>query len=524
MKTIIFDFDGVILDSLNAKTDAFYQMYVPFGIEIAEKVKKYHLLNGGVSRYEKFKFWHKNYLNKDISKNEIDNLSDEFSELVVEKVINSKQVKGSIEFIKKYSKSLNFFIITGTPQKEIEFIVNQLKIENYFIEVLGSPKNKKEWCKYLLNKYKLNPDDTIFLGDSLSDYEAANFYNFNFALRETNYNKNLFKGYSDIRFKNFIILEKILRLKKPKILITTTSFQDFKGNHHDLLNDQNWEIDFLRGPLKEYDLVNIIADYDGVLCGDDEFTDKVIKKGVSGNLKILSKYGVGLDKIDLKSAKKNNIIVRNCPGINQSSVAEHIISLILTFEKNIHLQYNSVKKGSWKRLVGREVRGKTLGILGLGSIGKELAILSQSFGFNVLVNDIELQSKFLENNKQIKFSSLEDLFKTSDYISINVPLTNKTKNLVDSKLLNLIKNDSVLINTARGELVNKNDVINLLHKKKLRGYLCDVLDDEPIKPSEELLNAPNVIISPHVASRTKENIEKQGIASLNNLIEIINKN
>ena len=89
--------------------------------------------------------------------------------------------------------------------------------------------------------------------------------------------------------------------------------------------------------------------------------------------------------------------------------------------------------------------------------------------------------------------------------------------------MNLIENDLVLINTARGELVNKNDVINFLNNKKLRGYLCDVLDDEPIKPSEELLNAPNVIISPHVASRTKENIEKQGIASLNNLMEIINK-
>ena len=137
----------------------------------------------------------------------------------------------------------------------------------------------------------------------------SSFYNFNFALRETNYNKNLFKNYNDIRFENFLILEKILKLNKPKILVTTTSFQDFKGKHHDLLNDQNWEIDYLRGHLKEYDLVNIIADYDGVLCGDDEYTDKVIKKGVSGNLKILSKYGVGLDKIDLKSAK-NNIIVK----------------------------------------------------------------------------------------------------------------------------------------------------------------------------------------------------------------------
>ena len=129
--------------------------------------------------------------------------------------------------------------------------------------------------------------------------------------------------------------------KKLKILVTTTSFQDSSGSHHELLKKQPWEVDFLRGPLKENELINIVQDYDGILCGDDEYTDNVIKKGASGSLKVLSKYGVGLDKINLKSAKYHNIKVKNCPGINQSSVAEHVIALILTYEKNIHTQYNS---------------------------------------------------------------------------------------------------------------------------------------------------------------------------------------
>ena len=308
--------------------------------------------------------------------------------------------------------------------------------------------------------------------------------------------------------------------KKIKILVTTTSFQDSYGSHHEFLKKQSWEIDFLRGPLKENELINIVQDYDGILCGDDEYTDDVLKKGADGNLKILSKYGVGLDKINLESAKAYNIEVRNCLGINQKSVAEHILALILTYEKNIHSQYNSVQNGSWKRLIGREVRGRTIGIIGLGAIGKELAILSSNFGLNVLVNDIEPDSKFLDNNK-VLFESFENLLSKSDYVSLNVPLNENTKHLINKNSLKYFMEDSILINTARAEVVNKFDLISHLKNKKIRAYLCDVLENEPIIPSEELLGLPNVIISPHVGSRTKENIENQGIKSLENLKNFI---
>ena len=126
--------------------------------------------------------------------------------------------------------------------------------------------------------------------------------------------------------------------KKYKILVTTTSFQDTPGAHHEHLINQNFDIDYMRGPLVAEDLIGIIQNYDGVICGDDDYNEEVLKKGVNGKLKVLSKYGVGLDKINLELADKLGLIVTNCPGVNQVSVAEHVLALLFCFEKNIHLQ------------------------------------------------------------------------------------------------------------------------------------------------------------------------------------------
>ena len=521
IENIIFDFDGVILDSLDCKTEAFYQLYLPYGEDIANKVKQYHILNGGVSRFEKFKIWHKQYLEIELSEKEVQDLANEFSDLVMENVINSNPIPGAIEFIKRYSKDFKFFIISGTPDDEINKICETIGIASHFKEILGSPKNKKTWCSELKVKYnELKNENTIFLGDALSDFEAAQDNNFFFALRAAEYNESIFSDIQvDVKFQSFSSLSKALEFPKTKILVTTTSFQDSKGEHHNLLNSQDWDIDYLRGPLKEHELLNIIQEYDGVLCGDDEYTRRIIKKGAAGKLKALAKYGVGLDKIDLDAAKEYGIKVSNCPGINQVSVAEHVLSLLLAFEKNIHTQYNSVQKGSWKRSVGREIRGKTIGIIGLGAIGKELAKLMLNIGLDVIGYDVFEHDKFLEENHQIKFDNLDSLLKQSDYITLHIPLNDSTKHLINKSNLEKIKSDAVIVNTARGELVNTKDLLTALANGNLRGYLCDVLENEPIEPSEILLGKPNVIITPHVGSRTLENISKQGIASINNLIQ-----
>jgi len=212
IKNIFFDFDGVIAESVSAKTDAFEEMYLPYGKDIAAKVVEYHKLHGGVSRYEKFKYFHKEFLNEVINQEKVNELAIQFSNIVLEKVINSDEVLGANYFIKKYHTKFQFWVITGTPTTEIELIAEKRKLTSFFIGLHGSPKNKRYWTEYLIEKHKLNRDEIIFLGDATTDIDAANFSKTHFALRENDENKEIFKDYKGHRFNDFYQLEKILNI------------------------------------------------------------------------------------------------------------------------------------------------------------------------------------------------------------------------------------------------------------------------------------------------------------------------
>ena len=212
IKNIFFDFDGVIAESVSAKTDAFEEMYLPYGKDIASKVVEYHKLHGGVSRYEKFKYFHKEFLNEVINKEKVDDLAIQFSNIVLDKVINSNEVLGANYFIEKYHKKFQFWVITGTPTTEIELIAKKRKLTNFFIGLHGSPKNKKYWTENLIKKYNLKRDEIIFLGDATTDMNAADFSKIHFALRENEENEEIFKDYKGLKFKDFYQLEKILKI------------------------------------------------------------------------------------------------------------------------------------------------------------------------------------------------------------------------------------------------------------------------------------------------------------------------
>lgn len=308
-----------------------------------------------------------------------------------------------------------------------------------------------------------------------------------------------------------------------KVLLTTTSFQDTPGVHQDLLYSQGFDVDTLRGPILESELLPIIQNYDAVICGDDEYTEQVIKKGVEGKLKYLCKYGVGLDRIDLEAAKKYNVPVTNCPSVNQISVSEHVLALLFTFERNIHLQYNSVQSGSWKRWVGNEIEGKTIGIIGLGSVGKELAKKSSALGMKVLGFDLFKDEEFLSKYNEVTFvESLETIFEQADVISLHLPHTPKTEHLINRDVIfNKLKRNPILINTARGMLIDSIALIQGLKENKIKGYLTDVLAHEPMLDEEVLRGVDNIIITPHVGSRTYQSVQRQGSMAVNNLLNLI---
>ena len=255
-----------------------------------------------------------------------------------------------------------------------------------------------------------------------------------------------------------------------KILLTSTSFIDTPGLHQEKLYNAGFEIDFLRGPIEQSMLLPIISKYDGIICGDDEITREVILKGKEGNLKVISKYGIGLDKIDLNAAKELNIPVTNCPGVNHVAVAEHIIALLFSYYKNIHLEHVITKKGSWQRLIGHEVYGKKMGILGLGRIGKELAIRMLALGLDVLVYDPYLDKEYAKKNKIKTVEKIEDLIRDIDILSLTLPLTGDSQGIINSQLLSKAKKNIVLINTSRALIIDQDSLIVTLEAGSIKSW------------------------------------------------------
>ena len=302
-----------------------------------------------------------------------------------------------------------------------------------------------------------------------------------------------------------------------KILLTTTSFQDTPGAHHDLLAQTGWEIITARGPLNEADTLALVGEVDGYICGDDAITRKVLEKA-RPKLKVLSKYGIGVDKIDVKSATEFGIPVLFTPGVNHTTVAEHNFLLLLALEKNFLFHTDSTRSGGWKRKTGHELLDKTIGIIGMGRIGREVAIRAKAFGMNVLGFDLHWDEKFAAEHGLQHAKTLDDIYKYSDYISLHTSLTPETKDMISAASIAKMKKGVLILNCARGEIVNTNDLIAGLKSGQVGGYGTDVLDQEPPPPDHPLLKLPNVVCTPHVASRTYESVVRQATTSVKNLI------
>lgn len=306
-----------------------------------------------------------------------------------------------------------------------------------------------------------------------------------------------------------------------KILLTSTSFQDTPGNHQKLLERQGFEITKMRGPLKEEALLNVIYEFDGIICGDDEITFNVIKKGSEGKLHIISKYGIGLDKVDIKAAEQFNIPVTNCPGVNQVTVAEHVFALLLSFIKNIIPENQYVQNQKWVRLIGTELYGKTLGIIGLGNVGREVAIRASAFGLQVYAFDIFQNEEFAKEYNIQYAGTIDKLLQISDIVSLNLSLDAGSKNLINDSRLHSCKPGVIIINTARAGLIEQEVVIKGIESGIIKAYLTDVLEEEPMIHDHPFLKYDNIVITPHIGSRTYENVERQGTMAVENLLKYI---
>ena len=200
---VFWDFDGVIKDSVQVKSDAFEQLFLPFGKVVAKKVKTHHEENGGMSRYDKLPIYLK-FANQTSSSYLVNKYAEKFSQLVKLKVIGSPWVDGVMNYLQNNYKRQQFFLVTATPQQEIEYILSQLKIAKYFEQIIGSPTSKIEAIKFLLNRHKINSQNAVMVGDSSSDYEASMQNQLTFILRKTKFNKQLQESIDCQIIKDFI--------------------------------------------------------------------------------------------------------------------------------------------------------------------------------------------------------------------------------------------------------------------------------------------------------------------------------
>ncbi|HEX7654356.1 MAG TPA: phosphoglycerate dehydrogenase [Verrucomicrobiae bacterium] len=310
-----------------------------------------------------------------------------------------------------------------------------------------------------------------------------------------------------------------------KILLTTTSFQDTPGAHHELLKQTGWEIITARGPLNEADTLALVGDVDGYICGDDAITRKVLEKA-RPKLKVLSKYGIGVDKIDVKSCTEFGIPLLFTPGVNHTTVAEHTFLLLLSLEKNLLYHTDSTRSGdaktNWKRKTGHELLEKTIGIIGLGRIGKEVAIRARAFAMNVIAYDLYWDEKFAAQYGVKRANTLDEIYAVSDYISLHTNLTPETRDMINTQSIAKMKQGVLLLNCARGEIVHTADLVAALKSGQVGGYGTDVLDQEPPAADHPLLKLPNVVCTPHVGSRTYESVVRQATTAVKNLILAMN--
>ena len=307
---------------------------------------------------------------------------------------------------------------------------------------------------------------------------------------------------------------------KTHVLLTTTSFQDTPGPHHELLESQGFEISRERGPLSEETMLELTGEFDAFLCGDDAISAAVIKKSLP-RLKVISKYGIGLDKIDVDFASEKKIPVLNTPGVNHTTVAEHTFGLLICIAKRLIDVCGAARQGEWRRITGNEVMGKTMGIIGLGRIGKEVAVRARAFAMPVIAFDPYWDDQFAGANKVTKCDSMDEVLKNADVISLHCFLDENTRDMINAETIAGMREGAIVLNCARGELIRTADMVAALETGKIGGYGADVLDVEPPPSDHPLLTAPNCVISSHIGSRTYESVERQAMRATRNLIHYL---
>ena len=301
-----------------------------------------------------------------------------------------------------------------------------------------------------------------------------------------------------------------------KVLITSRSFGKIGDSARKILLDAGIEITNISAKFDQAEFERIIPEFDALIIGAHDFSEADMER--CPNLKIICKHGVGLDNIHLNKAKELGIAVCNAPGTNSNAVADLALGLMLSVSRKISHSAGLVRQGVWKSHIGEDVCGKTLGLLGFGAIAKGVARRARGFGMKILAYDPYVAQVPEEFAGWVELCSMDDVISSCDFLSVHIPLTPETKNIISTEALAKMKKGAYVINTARGGIVDEKALYDALVSGHLNGAAMDVVESEPMTADHPLLSLDNVVVTPHIGMYSKEAINAVSLICAENVV------
>lgn len=271
-------------------------------------------------------------------------------------------------------------------------------------------------------------------------------------------------------------------------------------------------------PLSSAELARLLPGCDGCIAGLDAIDRAALQ--AADRLRVIARYGAGVDNVDLAAAREKGIVVTNTPGANAVSVAELAIGLMLALARSIPLAHQETRAGGWPRLQGTSLEGKVVGLLGLGAVGRQVAHRLQGFDCTVLACDPALDAAAARQHGAT-LCTLPELQSASDLLSLHLPLVPETRGLVDASFIARMKRGAFLVNTARGELIDEAALLSALLGGHLAGAALDAFAQEPPAPGSPLLSLPQVIVTPHMGAHTDGAVNAMGWAALSDCLAVL---
>jgi D-3-phosphoglycerate dehydrogenase len=314
-----------------------------------------------------------------------------------------------------------------------------------------------------------------------------------------------------------------MRLAQNKrVLVVSTSFASTTSDPLEILRENGCEVVSIRGPHSETKMAELIPGYAAVIVGIDPITEQVLHAG--RDLKIVAKHGVGVDNIDVEACTRQHIFVTNVPGANSDAVAEFAIGALLALVRKLVPAAASLNAGRWEgsMFIGQELSEKTLGIIGLGAIGKRVAQRAQALGLKVIYSDV-IRSKEFEEAYGVLYVEREELLRQADFVSLHVPGIPTTRNLIDVHALSLMKPTAFLLNLSRGEVLDEEALVEVLRQGKIAGAALDVFRQEPLSRDHPFFSLDNVLLTPHMSGYTREANERTSTTAARDVALVLSR-